>query len=105
MNFFESIVIPTEVLIFFPNHKKFYLFNKDKGEAFFEAQFQIIGTFSPKSETWRFGWANRYVPSDLKRTSLRLKEFGESNNLKIFSQPKVKDEKLERELEAQLGAR
>lgn len=81
-------------LIFFPKHKKFYLFNKDKGEAFFEAQFQIIGTFSPNSETWRFGWANRYVPSELKRTSLRLKEFGESNDLKIFSQPKVKDEKL-----------
>ena len=33
--------------IFFPNHKKFYLFDKVKGEAFFEAQFQIIGTYSP----------------------------------------------------------
>ena len=80
--------------IFYPNHKKFYMFNKDKGEAFLEAQFQIIGTFSPKSETWRFGWANRYVPNELKRTSLKLKDFGESNNLEVFSQPKVRDDKL-----------
>jgi hypothetical protein len=80
--------------IFYPNHKKFYLFDKTKGEAFFEAQFQVIGTFSPKSSTWRFAWANRYVPNELKRTSLRLKEFGESNNLKIFSQPKVEDKEL-----------
>jgi hypothetical protein len=80
--------------IFFPNHKKFYLFDKVKGEAFFEAQFQIIGTFASKSSTWRFAWANRYVPNELKRTSLRLKEFGESNNLDIFSQPKVQDSEL-----------
>ena len=80
--------------IFFPDHKKFYMFNKEKGKVFFEVQFQIIGTFSPKSKTWRFAWANRYVPNELKRTSLKLKEFGESNNLSVFSEPKVKDEKL-----------
>ena len=27
--------------IFYPNHKKFYMFNKDKGEAFLEAQFLL----------------------------------------------------------------
>ena len=71
------------------------MFNKEKGEVFFEAQFQIIGTYSPRSSTWRFGWSDRYVPNELKkRTSLRLKEFGESNNLNIFSQPKVQDDKL-----------
>ena len=80
--------------IFFPNHKKFYMFDKTTGTAFFEAQFQVVGTFSPKSSTWRFAWANRYVPNDLKKTSIRLKEFGESNDLEIFSHPKVKDEKL-----------
>ena len=31
------------------------MFDDKKKEAFFEGQFQIIGTYSPKSETWRFG--------------------------------------------------
>ena len=80
--------------IFYPKQKKFYLFDSKTNKAFFEAQFQVVGTFSPKSNTWRFGWANRYVPHDLKKTSLKLKEFGESNGLNIFSEPKVKDDKL-----------
>ncbi len=80
--------------IFFPMKKKFYMFNDKKGEAFFEGQFQIIGTFSPKSKTWRFAWANRYIPNDIKKTSLKLKEFGESNELPLFSEPKIKDEQL-----------
>ena len=33
---------------------------------------QIIGTFSPKSKTWRFAWANRYVPNDIKSFPLSL---------------------------------
>lgn len=81
-------------IIFFPNHKKFYMFNSKTNKAFFEAQFQIVGTYTNKSNTWRFAWANRYIPNDLKRTSLKLKEFGESNNLSIFKEPKVKDSKL-----------
>ena len=80
--------------IFFPLKKKFYMFDDKKGEAFFEGQFQIIGTFSPKSKTWRFAWANRYVPNDIKRTSLKLMEFGESNDLPLFSEPKIKDDKM-----------
>ena len=81
-------------LIFFPNQKKFYLYDKKTLKASFEASFQIIGTFSPISKTWRFGWANRHVPNDLKKASLKLKEFGESNKLELFSEPKIKDESL-----------
>ena len=80
--------------VFFPYKKKFYMYNDKKKEAFFEGQFQIIGTFSPKSKTWRFAWANRYIPNDLKRSSLKLKDFGEANGLELLLQPKVKDEKL-----------
>ena len=76
--------------IFFPMKKKFYMFNDKKREAFFEGQFQIIGTFSPKSKTWRFAWANRYIPNDIKKTSLKLKEFGESNDLPLFSEPIIR---------------
>ena len=80
--------------IFFPYKKKFYMYNDKKKEAFFEGQFQIIGTFSHKSNTWRFAWANRYIPNDLKRSSLKLKDFGEANGLELLSQPKVKDDKM-----------
>ena len=80
--------------IFFPNHKKFYMYDEKTNVAFFEAQYQIVGTYAPKSETWRFGWSNRYVPHDLKKSSLKLKEFGESNGLEIFTLPKVKDDQL-----------
>lgn len=80
--------------IFFPNYKKFYMYDEKTNNAFFEAQYQIVGTYSPKSETWRFGWSNRHVPHDLKKSSLKLKEFGESNGLEIFTLPKVRDDKL-----------
>ena len=80
--------------IFFPYKKKFFMYNDKKKEAFFEGQFQIIGTFSPKSKTWRFAWANRYIPNDLKRSSLKLKDFGEANGLELLSQPKIKDDEM-----------
>jgi hypothetical protein len=80
--------------IFFPYKKKFYMYNDKKKEAFFEGQFQIIGTYSNKSNTWRFAWANRYIPNDLKKSSLKLKDFGEANGLELLSQPKVKDDKM-----------
>ena len=81
-------------IIFFPHHKKFYVFDSETNIAFVEAQFQIIGTYANQSNTWRFAWGNRYIPNELKKTSLKLKDFGESNNLAIFSEPKVKDDKL-----------
>ena len=80
--------------IFFPYKKKFFMYNDKKKEAFFEGQFQIIGTFSPKSKTWRFAWANRYIPNDLKRSSLKLKDFGEANGLELLSQPRIKDDEM-----------
>ena len=33
-----------------------------KQVKFFEAKFQIIGTYVDKSKTWRWAWSNRYVP-------------------------------------------
>ena len=80
--------------IFFPDKKRFYMYNDKKKEAFFEGQFQIIGTFSDKSDTWRFAWDNRYIPNDLKKSSIKLKDFGESNGLKLLSHPRVKDDKM-----------
>lgn len=80
--------------IILPGKRKFYMYNHKTNKAFFEGNFQIIGTMSPKSDTWRFAWANRYIPNDLKRTSLKIKEFGEANNFDILLNPKIKDKTL-----------
>ena len=78
----------------YPERNAFYMFNQDSKNVFFKAKFQIIGTYSEKSRTWRWGWSNRFVPYDLKKTSLKIKKFGESNKIDILSQPKIKDENM-----------
>ena len=80
--------------VLYPERNAFYLFNKESQNVFFKAKFQIIGTYSEKSKTWRWGWSNRYVPYDLKQTSLKIKKFGEANKVEILSRPKIKDENL-----------
>ena len=40
------------------------------------------------------GWSNREVPMDLKKTALKLKEFGKITGIKIFEKPKIKDDNL-----------
>jgi exoribonuclease R len=84
----------TNRYIFYPERNRFYMYDEKTKEVFFEARFQVIGTYVKKSETWRWGWANRYVPNDLQKTSLKVKEFGEVGGIKIFSKPKVKGENL-----------
>lgn len=80
--------------VLYPERNAFYLFNKDTKKVFFKAKFQIIGTYSEKSKTWRWAWSNRYVPYDLKQTCLKIKKFGEANKVDILSKPKIKDENL-----------
>ena len=57
-------------------------------------QFQIIGTYVDKSKTWRWGWSNRYVPANLKKTALKIMDFGKANKIDILSKPKIKDDNL-----------
>ena len=80
--------------IIFPDLNKFYLYNKNTGDVFFEAKIQIIGTYSPKSITWRWAWANRFVPESLRKTAFKIMEFGKSNKIDILSQPRIKGENL-----------
>lgn len=80
--------------VMFPEKNKFYLFNEKTGKVFFEAKFQIIGTYVDKSKTWRWGWSNRYVPADLKKTALKIMDFGKANNIEVLSKPKIKDDNL-----------
>lgn len=80
--------------IMYPERNRFYLYNKETNKVFFEARMQIIGTYSNKSNTWRWGWSNRYVPSELEKTALKIMEFGKMNQIEILSKPKIKDENM-----------
>ena len=84
----------TNKYIFFPERNRFYMYNDKTKNVFFEARFQVVGTYAAKSETWRWGWSNRYVPTELKKNSFKIKEFGEVTGLKILTKPKVKGENL-----------
>lgn len=80
--------------IIFPNKSKFYMFNENTNNVFFEAKIQIIGTYSEKSKTWRWGWSNRFVPLECKKTALKIMDFGKANKIEMLSQPKVKGENM-----------
>ena len=77
-----------------PNKNNFYLFNDSTKKIFFEAKIQVIGTYSDKSRTWRWGWSNRYTPANCKKTSLKIMDFGKANGIEMLSQPKIKGENM-----------
>lgn len=85
---------PDNKFVLYPERNKFFMFHQKTKKVFFEANFQIVGTYSEKSRTWRWGWSNRYVPYDLKNISNQIKKFGEANGVNIFSEPKIKDENM-----------
>ena len=85
---------PDNKLMLYPERNAFYMYNSKTNKVFFQAKFQSIGTHSEKSNTWRWGWSNRFVPNDLKKTSLKIKAFGEANKINILSQPKIKDKNM-----------
>ena len=84
----------TNRYIFFPERNRFYMYDEKTNDVFFEARFQVIGTYAKKSETWRWGWSNRYVPNDLQKTALKIMEFGKVGGLKMLSMPKIRGENL-----------
>lgn len=42
---------------------------------------QIIGSFDTESRTWLWAWANPSIHDPLKRNSLRVREYGQQNNI------------------------
>ena len=69
---------------------KFYTYNLKRGKVLMEGNYQIVGTYKEKSDTWRYSWANRYVPCKLSLSTKRLFEFGEEHKEPIFYKPKLK---------------
>ncbi len=59
----------------------------NKGKSKVIALFQIIGSYSNHSKTWKWAWANDTVDGYLKLDALKVKEFGEKNQLTQLSVP------------------
>lgn len=80
--------------LMFPDKSTLYLYNSKTNNVFFEGKIQIIGTYSNKSNTWRWGWSNRFVDHNMKKTALKMLHFGKTNKLEILTKPKIKDENM-----------
>lgn len=57
----------------------------DKGKPKVIASFQIAGSYSTYSNTWKWSWANETVDLAMKRDMNKIKEFGEKNQFKELS--------------------
>jgi hypothetical protein len=54
----------------------------NKGKPKVIASFQIAGSYSTYSNTWRWSWANETIDAALKQEMNKVKEFGEKNQIK-----------------------
>ncbi len=54
----------------------------DKGKPKVIASFQIAGSYSTYSKTWKWSWANDTVDVAIKQEMDKVKEFGEKNQIK-----------------------
>ena len=64
----------------------------NKGVPKVIASFQIAGSYSTYSNTWKWSWANDTVDAAIKRDMNKIKEFGEKNQFKELSTPQWKCE-------------
>ena len=80
--------------IMLPDKNLFYMYNSETNKTFFEAKIQIIGTYSNKSNTWRWGWSNRFVAHNMKKSALKILQFGKVNKINILTKPKIRDDNL-----------
>jgi hypothetical protein len=49
-------------------------------------RFVEVGSFSEKSNTWKWAWDNAYVLEKVKKETFAVKEFGEKNDIKELSE-------------------
>jgi len=54
-----------------------------------EAQILDIGSFSPKSETWKWSWSNDSVEPELRQKALPLKQLHDITGIDLFSNEQV----------------
>jgi hypothetical protein len=75
---------------------------KDKSEKVrVEAQTSPIGSFSSKSDTWQWAWANKSTPPDVRKQAEELKKLFKLTGMDVFKMPTVEvDESMAWELVA-----
>jgi hypothetical protein len=66
------------------------IFSEEGNQQKVVAHFQVIGTYSDVSKTWLWAWDNPYLLNNTTGASLKLKEFGEQNNIQKLKDPKWK---------------
>jgi len=62
-------------------------FIKFKDDSLVEANGQIYGSFSSEDSTWEWAWNNPMVDESMAEDSLRIKEYGESENIDFLAEP------------------
>ena len=76
-------------------------FSDATGRVLVEASAIVIGTFSSKSQTWKWAWSNPSVPERSRARSARLKELFETTTMEIFRKESFSaDEEMAWELAA-----
>lgn len=76
-------------------------FQDESGEVRVQAETWQLGSFSAKSKTWQWAWANKSTPSAVRKTSEILKELYELTGMDAFKTPTIDvDEDLVSELVA-----
>ncbi|MDQ3798594.1 MAG: hypothetical protein M3384_04020 [Acidobacteriota bacterium] len=66
------------------------IFSDGKGKPKVIASFQIAGSYSTYSNTWKWSWANDTIDAAMKREMNKIKEFGENNRFRELSTPQWK---------------
>jgi hypothetical protein len=91
-----------ELLLKTQRHQDTWLFGREEqwnldpgqGELVFSfpgrlviAPAQIIGTFDNQTAHWTWSWANASIPENMTSHALRIKEYGEQNNIPRLTTP------------------
>ena len=63
-------------------------FSEEGSDQKVVAHFQVVGTYSDASKTWLWAWDNPYLLNNTTEASLKIKEFGEKNEVKKLTDPK-----------------
>ena len=72
-----------------------YDWNQDTGELVFSdhgvakvvATIQFVGSYSSRSRTWRWAWANHSVSADMKRDVAKVRDLGNRRGWRRLTEP------------------
>ena len=59
-------------------------FYDDEGNIALTASFRFIGSYAPKSDSWKWGWSNQSITPSLREKSIPLKKLKEITGFDLF---------------------